>query len=51
MQDKAARQGAMTAGRSTWLVATSLAWAALITVIPWLPSTVGILDLSGVAPS
>uniref|UniRef100_UPI0031E3F261 hypothetical protein n=1 Tax=Streptomyces hawaiiensis TaxID=67305 RepID=UPI0031E3F261 len=35
--------------RSAGLVATSLVWAALITVSPWLPSTVGVLDLSGVA--
>jgi hypothetical protein len=49
MPDKAARQGAMTPGRVAGLITTSLVWATLITVSPWLPGTVGILDLSGVA--
>ncbi|MER5834506.1 hypothetical protein ABT116_27660 [Streptomyces sp. NPDC002130] len=49
MLDKVARGRAMTVGRSAGLIATSLAWATLITVSPWLPSTVGILDLTGVA--
>ncbi|MEU5397074.1 hypothetical protein [Streptomyces tibetensis] len=49
MPDKAARQGAMAVGRSAGLIATSLVWATLITVSPWLPSTMGILDLTGVA--
>ncbi|MFD5477568.1 hypothetical protein [Streptomyces hawaiiensis] len=48
MRDKeTARPGATGMWRSAGLISMSLLWATVIAVSPWLPSAVGILDLTG----
>jgi hypothetical protein len=48
MGSRTACQGATTAGSAAGLVSASLLWATVIAVCPWLPTTVGIADLTGV---